>query len=64
VGAGRACPRSQSLELRYRTTWSAEEPFPTPLARVLATRLGNGGQAGTQRPRGVRKFMVEFKASP
>jgi glucans biosynthesis protein len=54
----------QSMELRYRTTWSAEEPFPTPLARVLATRLGNGGQAGTQRPRGVRKFMVEFKGEP
>jgi glucan biosynthesis protein len=59
-----AARAGQSMELRYRTTWSAEEPFPTPLARVLATRLGNGGQAGTQRPKGVRKFMVEFKGEP
>ncbi|HEX2553559.1 MAG TPA: glucan biosynthesis protein D [Microvirga sp.] len=54
----------QAIELRYRTTWSAEEPFPTPLARVVATRFGNGGQAGTVRPVGVRKFMVEFKGEP
>jgi glucans biosynthesis protein len=54
----------QAIELRYRTTWSAEEPFPTPLARVVATRFGNGGQAGTARPQGVRKFMVEFRGEP
>jgi glucans biosynthesis protein len=54
----------QALEFRYRTHWTAEEPFPTPLARCVATRLGNGGQAGTSRPRGVRKFMVEFKGEP
>jgi glucans biosynthesis protein len=54
----------QALEFRYRTTWAAEEPFPTPLARVVATRFGNGGQAGTARPQGVRKFMVEFKGEP
>jgi glucans biosynthesis protein len=54
----------QAIELRYRTVWSAEEPFPTPLARVVATRFGNGGQAGTVRPQGVRKFMVEFRGEP
>jgi glucans biosynthesis protein len=54
----------QALELRYRMHWSAEEPYPTPLARVIATRFGNGGQAGTNRPRGVRKFMVEFIGQP
>ena len=54
----------QSIELRYRMHWSAEEPYPTPLARVVATRLGNGGQAGTTRPKGVRKFMVEFLGAP
>ena len=26
----------------------------------MATRLGNGGQPGKPRPKGVRKFMVEF----
>jgi glucans biosynthesis protein len=54
----------QSFELAYRTTWAAEEPFPTPLARCVATRLGNGGHAGTTRPKGVRKFMVEFSGEP
>ena len=52
--------RAGAYEFRYRMHWSADEPYPTPLARVVATRLGNGGQAGTARPKGVRKFMVEF----
>lgn len=45
---------------RYTLHWLADEPFPTTLGRVVATRLGNGGQPGTARPKGVRKFMVEF----
>ncbi len=48
----------------YRLHWQAEEPYPTPLGRCVATRLGNGGQPGTARPRGVRKFMLEFKGGP
>ncbi len=54
----------QALEFRYRMHWSDVEPYPTPLARVVATRFGNGGQAGTARPKGVRKFMVEFIGEP
>ncbi|WP_286758284.1 glucan biosynthesis protein D [Ralstonia sp. RL] len=50
--------------LRYRLHWLADEPYPTQLARCVATRLGNGGQPGQPRPRGVRKFMVEFKGGP
>jgi periplasmic glucans biosynthesis protein len=50
--------------LRYRLHWLADEPFPTPLARCVATRLGNGGQPGQLRPAGVRKFMVEFLGGP
>lgn len=53
-----------AYEFRYRTHWLADEPFPTPLAKVVATRLGNGGQPGTPRPAGVRKFMVEFLGGP
>ncbi|MDN5852677.1 MAG: formate dehydrogenase [Actinomycetia bacterium] len=34
------------------------------MARCVATRLGNGGQPGQPRPKGVRKFMVEFKGPP
>ncbi|HRK24010.1 MAG TPA: glucan biosynthesis protein D [Beijerinckiaceae bacterium] len=50
--------------LKYRLHWQAEEPYPTTLARVLATRMGNGGQPGQPRPKGVRKFMVEFLGDP
>jgi periplasmic glucans biosynthesis protein len=52
------------FNLSYRLYWAAEEPFPTELARCVATRLGNGGQPGQPRPKGVRKFMVEFKGPP
>jgi len=53
-----------SFALKYRLHWQAEEPYPAPLARVLATRMGNGGQPGQPRPKGVRKFMVEFLGEP
>lgn len=53
-----------SYRLRYRLHWLKDEPFPTPLARCVATRLGNGGQPGQIRPQNVRKFMVEFKGAP
>lgn len=53
-----------SVALKYRLHWSAEEPFPSPLARCVATRMGRGGQPGQPRPRGVRKFMVEFIGKP
>jgi periplasmic glucans biosynthesis protein len=51
-------------DLRYRLHWSANEPHPTPLARCVATRLGRGGQPGKPRPKGVRKFVVEFLGGP
>lgn len=50
-----------ALSYRYKLYWQADEPFPTPLARVTATRMGNGGQPGQPRPKGVRKFMIEFQ---
>ena len=50
--------------LRYRLHWAADEPYPTPLARCVATRLGRGGQPGQPRPAGVRKFVVEFLGGP
>ncbi len=53
-----------SYDFSYRLHWVAEEPFPSTLGKVVATRLGNGGQPGTARPRGVRKFMVEFRGPP
>lgn len=53
-----------SYRFRYRLHWRADEPYPTSMARCVATRLGNGGQPGQPRPRGVRKFMVEFLGGP
>ena len=53
-----------SYRLHYRLHWSADEPYPTPLARCVATRLGRGGQPGQPRPPGVRKFVVEFFGGP
>jgi glucans biosynthesis protein len=53
-----------SYRLRYRLHWLKDEPFPSPLARCVATRMGNGGQPGQARPQNVRKFMVEFKGAP
>ncbi|MBV7514624.1 glucan biosynthesis protein D [Pseudomonas sp. PDM25] len=53
-----------TYRLRYRLHWLADEPYPSELARCVATRLGNGGQPGQPRPKGVRKFVVEFKGTP
>jgi periplasmic glucans biosynthesis protein len=52
------------LNLNYRLHWLANEPFPSKLAVVWATRLGRGGQPGQPRPKGVRKFMIEFLGGP
>jgi periplasmic glucans biosynthesis protein len=52
------------VELKYRLYWTADEPFASPLARCVATRIGRGGQPGQPRPAGVRKFMVEFLGKP
>ncbi len=54
----------QNFEFKYRLHWSADEPYAAPLARCVATRLGNGGVPGLPRPKGVRKFMVEFLGAP
>jgi glucans biosynthesis protein len=51
-------------ELHYRLHWTDQEPYPTSLARCVATRIGRGGQPGQPRPKGVTKFMVEFLGGP
>ncbi len=51
-------------DLRYRLHWLADEPYPSSLARTVATRIGRGGQPGQPRPEGVTKFMVEFAGPP
>ena len=54
----------KSYDFKYKMHWLADEPYPSPLARCVATRLGRGGQPGQPRPKGVRKFMVEFLGGP
>jgi glucans biosynthesis protein len=49
-----------SYRLKYRLHWLADEPYPAPQARCVATRIGRGGQPGKPRPQGVYKFCVEF----
>ena len=43
--------------------WLADEPSSLPIvARVVATRLGDGGVAGLiDRPRERRKFVIDFE---
>lgn len=53
-----------SLDIAYKLFWQDAEPYPGDLARVVATRLGRGGQPGVARPQGVRKFLVEFLGGP
>ena len=57
-------PAGAEINLNYRLHWLANEPYPSKLAVVWATRLGRGGQPGQPRPKGVRKFMVEFLGGP
>jgi len=49
-----------SIDLRYRLHWTADEPFPAPLARCVATRTGQGGEPGQPRADRSTKFVVEF----
>lgn len=53
-----------AFDFSYRLHWLADEPYPTPLARCVATRVGAGGRPGRARPRGVHKFVVEFRGAP
>jgi periplasmic glucans biosynthesis protein len=57
-------PAGGEVALAYRLHWVADEPFAPKLGRCVATRLGRGGQPGRPRPKGVRKFVVEFLGGP
>ena len=55
-----AARAGQAYAFDYRLHWVDDEPYPSAFAEVVATRIGNGGEPGKPRPRGVRKFAVEF----
>lgn len=48
------------VRVRYKLHWLADEPYPAPLARVVATRIGRGGVPGQPRPQDAKKFVVDF----
>jgi periplasmic glucans biosynthesis protein len=55
------------LDLDYKLHWLNDEPSPVrdqaQLARTVATRIGTGGEPGTLRPAGLKKFVVEFSGA-
>ncbi len=48
-------------EVQYKLYWRLDEPYPAPLARVIATRAGTGGIPGQPRPKGMVKYVVDFR---
>lgn len=53
-----------SWSFRYRLHWRAQEPFPPTAGRVVATRIGRGGVPGQPRPKGRKKFVIDFEGGP
>ncbi|HEX4355639.1 MAG TPA: glucan biosynthesis protein, partial [Polyangiales bacterium] len=54
-----------NFRYKYRLHWLADEPYPaTNIARVVATRIGRGGEPGKPRPKGSVKFVLEFAGKP
>lgn len=51
-----------SYHLHYRLHWQSDMPFPTPLAKCVATRIGRGGEPAN-RPPNTHKFEVTFNGS-
>ena len=45
----------------YRLHWLAKEPFPVPVARITATRIGLGGVPGQARPPGTFKVVLDLE---
>lgn len=54
----------ESLDLGYRLYWTAEEPTPSAVARVVATRFGRGGQPGQPPRAGARRYVIDFEGGP
>lgn len=52
--------KGDELFFSYRMGWIDQEPFPEDLARFVSLRFGRGGDAGTVRPQGVRKLVLDI----
>lgn len=49
------------LQFDYRLYWTADEPFPAELGRVMATYTGTGGIPGQPRPENTTRFVVDYR---
>lgn len=49
-----------ALRFDYDIAWRARDPQPESVARVVATRQGQGGVAGDPVPEGVGKMVIDF----
>lgn len=49
------------LDFHYRLSWIAEEPQPPAVARVVATRLGEGGRPGVAEANAGTKFVIDIE---
>lgn len=47
-------------DLAYRLSWMAEEPAPSPLARVVDTWTGQAGRPGLPPIAGATKLVIDF----
>ena len=53
-----------TFAIDYRLYWQDDEPHPTDLARVVATRIGRGGVPGQPVPPNRWKFVIDFAGGP
>jgi glucans biosynthesis protein len=51
----------QKLELSYRIHWRNDAPYEFNSGRVIATRTGIGGVPGSDRPKNVIKYVIDFE---
>lgn len=47
--------------LSYRLYWGSQPPAQSPLARVVATRIGQGGVVGQKHSHYSRRFEIDFR---
>ncbi|MCJ8139482.1 glucan biosynthesis protein [Falsirhodobacter halotolerans] len=50
----------QEMDFNYTMHWGKDAPIPYTVARTTATRIGEGGYPGNERPKNQIKVQVEF----
>ena len=56
-----AVEHGRELVFSYRLHWTADEPFPADLGRVMTTYTGLGGIPGQDRPENSVRFVADFR---